>query len=170
MKETYPLAAENNFDVKEEHKRFRKNLYRRIQRAHANAPKVTFDSETNDIREFLELANKNGQKFAKIKDEDVLELTYSTDPNCVFVEDAHNYPLLLTLAAIEILKVNENLSPSEAKRLFYEDEEAIEWFQKGLEYETAHEAGHFLGAVEFTDLTFRLGVEFFIEESSYHNF
>lgn len=144
-----------------------KALKREVGSACNRARPVTgIDPETGLCIEFLADALAENERITNNK-----ELTFTLEryPGCVYVDNAHEYPVLVGLALRQLLKVNHHLSEKELNSEIYR-QYYIEWYTQNLKHHTEHELQHYFGAKEHTTLNCFLGVEFFINPNGEYNF
>lgn len=85
---------------------------------------------------------------------------WDNQPNSVYVEPSHLYPVLLMLGYRQILKTNFDLTDEELDSEEYQEDYAP-WYRENLEKQSAHEFQHYLGALQHTSLQCRFGITFF---------
>lgn len=157
----------NEIDLVEIQERRKSNLKKQVRRACNNA--ITINRGERGIEtEFVEDAREFGRYMRENK---VLVFPKPSVPHVVYVENTHEYLILVRLALKQMQMMNNGLDEEQ----LLEKEATVpaynEWYDTWTEKHLKHEyLEHYMGAMEYTNLKVYFGVEFFKDTTGFLSF
>lgn len=152
------MELEKGQNVARMHEIFRKELKKKIAVACKFARKVSKIDPATDM--YVELANDVKDTKRYVNSQKVLHLDFGYSRSSVYINNFHDFPMLIKLGLRQVLIANYGLTEHQLNSKSHQ-ESYSGWYAQNFNRMVPHELGHYLGALNETSLEVKMGIDFY---------